>query len=45
MPNKTAVMDTARGMIELELFADEVPDTVALTVRDWLGRHFAPAAG
>ncbi len=29
MPNKTAVMDTARGMIELELFADEVPDTVA----------------
>jgi len=29
MPNKTALMDTARGMIELELFADEVPDTVA----------------
>jgi len=29
MPNKTAVMDTNRGTIELELFADEVPDTVA----------------
>jgi len=29
MPNKTAVMDTSRGTIELELFADEVPDTVA----------------
>ncbi len=33
MPNKTAVMDTARGMIELELFADEVPDTVANFVK------------
>ena len=29
MPNKTAVMDTSRGTIELELYADEVPDTVA----------------
>ncbi|MGH7537400.1 MAG: peptidylprolyl isomerase [Gemmatimonadales bacterium] len=29
MPNKTAVMDTTRGAIELELFADEVPNTVA----------------
>ena len=29
MPNKTAVMDTARGAIELELFADEAPNTVA----------------
>ena len=29
MPNKTAVMDTARGTIELELYADETPDTVA----------------
>jgi peptidyl-prolyl cis-trans isomerase B (cyclophilin B) len=29
MPNKTAVMETSRGTIELELFADEVPDTVA----------------
>ena len=28
MPNKTAVMDTARGAIELELFADEAPNTV-----------------
>lgn len=29
MPNKTAVMDTARGTIELELYADEAPNTVA----------------
>ena len=29
MPNKTAVMETSRGTIELELFTDEVPDTVA----------------
>jgi peptidyl-prolyl cis-trans isomerase B (cyclophilin B) len=29
MLHKTAVMDTAQGTIELELFADEVPDTVA----------------
>jgi peptidyl-prolyl cis-trans isomerase B (cyclophilin B) len=29
MPNKTAVMDTARGPIELELYADETPNTVA----------------
>ena len=29
MPNKSAVMETARGTIELELYADEVPDTVA----------------
>jgi peptidyl-prolyl cis-trans isomerase B (cyclophilin B) len=29
MPNKKAVFDTARGTIELELFADEVPNTVA----------------
>jgi peptidyl-prolyl cis-trans isomerase B (cyclophilin B) len=29
MPNKTAVMETARGTIELELFADETPNTVA----------------
>ena len=29
MPNKTAVMDTARGAIELELYADEAPNTVA----------------
>ena len=29
MPNKKAVMDTSRGTIELELFADEVPNTVA----------------
>lgn len=28
MPNKTAVMDTARGAIELELYADEAPNTV-----------------
>ena len=29
MPSKTAVMETARGTIELELFADETPNTVA----------------
>lgn len=29
MPNKTAVMETTRGTIELELYADEVPNTVA----------------
>ncbi len=29
MPSKTAVMETARGTIELELFADEAPNTVA----------------
>ena len=29
MANKKAVMDTAKGTIELELFADEVPGTVA----------------
>ena len=29
MPNKTAVMETSKGTIELELFADEVPNTVA----------------
>src|SRR5256885_13853816 len=29
MPNKKAVMETARGTIELELFGDEVPGTVA----------------
>ena len=29
MPNKTATMDTTRGTIELELFADEAPNTVA----------------
>jgi peptidyl-prolyl cis-trans isomerase B (cyclophilin B) len=29
MPNKKAVMETSKGTIELELFADEVPDTVA----------------
>ena len=29
MPNKKAVMDTSKGTIELELFADEVPNTVA----------------
>lgn len=29
MPNKTAVIETARGTIEAELFADEVPNTVA----------------
>src|SRR2546426_8187848 len=29
MPNKTAVFDTARGTIEVELFVDEAPNTVA----------------
>ncbi len=29
MPNKHAVFETAKGRIELELFADEVPNTVA----------------
>jgi peptidyl-prolyl cis-trans isomerase B (cyclophilin B) len=29
MPNKKAVMDTSKGTIELELYADEVPNTVA----------------
>jgi peptidyl-prolyl cis-trans isomerase B (cyclophilin B) len=29
MPNKKAVIDTVRGAIEAELFADEVPNTVA----------------
>lgn len=29
MPNKSAVMETGRGTIELELFADEAPNTVA----------------
>jgi len=29
MPNKTAVMDTARGSMEIELYADEAPSTVA----------------
>src|SRR5881397_155592 len=29
MPNRKAVVATARGTIEVELFADEVPDTVA----------------
>ena len=29
MPNKNAVMNTARGTIDLELFADEAPNTVA----------------
>ena len=29
MPNKKAVFNTVRGTIELELFADEVPNTVA----------------
>jgi peptidyl-prolyl cis-trans isomerase B (cyclophilin B) len=29
MPNKKAVFDTNRGAIELELYADEVPNTVA----------------
>ena len=29
MPNKTALMETTRGSIELELFADEAPNTVA----------------
>ena len=29
MPNKTAVIETVRGTVEAELFADEVPNTVA----------------
>jgi len=29
MPNKKAVLETSRGTIEAELFADEVPNTVA----------------
>jgi len=29
MPNKQAVFDTAKGTINVELFADEVPATVA----------------
>lgn len=29
MPNKRAVIETARGTIDVELFADEVPNTVA----------------
>src|SRR3989475_12149827 len=29
MPNKQAIVETVKGTIELELFADEVPDTVA----------------
>src|SRR5207245_10533238 len=29
MPNKQAIVETARGTVELELFADEVPNTVA----------------
>jgi len=29
MPNKTAVMDTARGTMEIELYANEAPNTVA----------------
>jgi len=29
MPNKNAVIETARGTIAVELFADEVPNTVA----------------
>jgi peptidyl-prolyl cis-trans isomerase B (cyclophilin B) len=29
MPNKTAVLETTRGTIELELYADEAPNTVA----------------
>ena len=29
MPNKTAVMETVHGTIELELYADEAPNTVA----------------
>ena len=29
MPNKKAVIQTAKGTIEAELFADEVPNTVA----------------
>ena len=29
MPSKTAVIDTVKGAIEADLFADEVPNTVA----------------
>lgn len=29
MPNKKAVLETSKGTIEVELFADETPDTVA----------------
>src|SRR5438045_9180823 len=29
MPNKKAVIETKKGTIEVELFADEVPNTVA----------------
>ena len=29
MPNRKAVFDTVKGAIEVELFADEVPNTVA----------------
>ena len=29
MPNKTAVMETARGTMELDLYVDEAPNTVA----------------
>jgi peptidyl-prolyl cis-trans isomerase B (cyclophilin B) len=29
MPNKTAVLDTARGTMEIELYADEATNTVA----------------
>jgi peptidyl-prolyl cis-trans isomerase B (cyclophilin B) len=29
MPNKKAVIDTVKGAIEVELFADEAPNTVA----------------
>jgi len=33
MPSKQAIVETARGTIEVELFADEVPDTVANFVK------------
>src|SRR5436305_14386537 len=33
MPNKKVIVETARGTIEAELFADEVPDTVANFVK------------
>jgi cyclophilin family peptidyl-prolyl cis-trans isomerase len=29
MPAKTATFETAKGRIQVELFADEVPNTVA----------------
>ena len=29
MPNQTAVMETARGTMELDLYVDEAPNTVA----------------